>query len=592
MRDSFVQDDELVGSVYDARLMRRLLPYVRPHLVPAVAAILLVFLGMGMFLVNPWVLGRVVDLGIKSGDAAAVTRLALVYGVLELLIFLAACGQNYLLQYVGQNVMLELRTRLFGHLQRLPVRFFDRNPVGRLVTRVTNDVAALGELFSSGLVVVLGDFVVLVGIAIAMLLLEPVLGLATLATVPLLIASAVYFQSRIRTAYRLVRQRIARLNATLAENISGMKIIQMYRREPERAAGFVALNAAHRDAQLESLFHHAVFSPVVTLINGLTIVIVLLLGGSMVRNGQITVGVLVSFLAYAQFFFFPIRNISEKVTLFQSAMAAAERVFALMDEQEEQAIIEGAAPKPWRGEIVFDRVTFGYEPGRPVLHDVSFRVAPGDSVAIVGHTGAGKTTIASILQRFYEIDSGSITIDGIELRDISKDALRRGIGVIQQDVFIFSGSAVENIRLWDETRGEADVAGHAERVRAAGFLRALPGGFGGELYERGANLSTGQRQLLAFARALCADPPVLVLDEATSAVDTETEKSIQAAIETMAKDRTCLIIAHRLSTIRHCRRILVMHDGRLVEEGTHDDLLARGGRYARLHEIQFTSDPR
>ncbi len=592
MRDSYVQDDELIGSVYDARLMRRLLPYVRPHIAPAAAAILLVFLGMGMFLVNPWVLGRVVDHGIKSGDAAAVTRLAFVYGGLELLIFLAACGQNYLLQYVGQNVMLELRTRLFGHLQRLPVRFFDRNPVGRLVTRVTNDVAALGELFSSGLVVVLGDLVVLVGIAIAMLLLEPVLGLATLATVPLLIASAVYFQSRIRTAYRLVRQRIARLNATLAENISGMKIIQMYRREQERAAGFVALNAAHRDAQLESLFHHAVFSPVVTLINGLTIVIVLLLGGSMVRSGQVTVGVLVSFLAYAQFFFFPIRNISEKVTLFQSAMAAAERVFGLMDEQEEQAIIEGSAPGRWRGEIVFDRVTFGYVPGRPVLHDVSFRVAPGESVAIVGHTGAGKTTIASLLQRFYEIDSGSITIDGIELRTISKDALRRGIGVIQQDVFIFSGSAVENIRLWDETRGEEEVAGHAERVRAAGFLRALPGGFGGELYERGANLSTGQRQLLAFARALCADPPVLVLDEATSAVDTETEKSIQSAIETMAKDRTCLIIAHRLSTIRHCRRILVMHDGRLVEEGTHDALLAKGGRYARLHAIQFTSDPR
>jgi len=592
MRDSYVQDDELSGSVYDGRLMRRLLPYVRPHIVPAAAAILLVFLGMGMFLVNPWVLGRVVDLGIKSGDAAAVTRLALVYGVLELLIFLAACGQNYLLQYVGQHVMLELRTRLFGHLQRLPIRFFDRNPVGRLVTRVTNDVAALGELFSSGLVVVLGDLVVLVGIAIAMLLLEPALGLATLATVPLLIASAVYFQSRIRTAYRLVRQRIARLNATLAENISGMKIIQMYRREPERAAGFVVLNASHRDAQLDTLFYHAVFTPVVTLINGLTIVIVLLLGGSMVRNGQITVGVLVSFLAYAQFFFFPIRNISEKVTLFQSAMAAAERVFALMDEQEEQAIIEGSAPDRWRGEIVFDRVTFGYEPGRPVLHDVGFRVAPGESVAIVGHTGAGKTTIASLLQRFYEIDSGSITIDGFDLRNISKDALRRGIGVIQQDVFIFSGSAVENIRLWDETRGEAEVTGHAERVRAAGFLRALPGGFGGELYERGANLSTGQRQLLAFARALCADPPVLVLDEATSAVDTETEKSIQSAIETMAKDRTCLIIAHRLSTIRHCRRILVMHEGRLVEEGTHDELLARGGRYARLHEIQFMSNSR
>lgn len=588
MSDGYVQDDEIVGSVYDARMMRRLLTYVRPQLGTALVAVVLVFLGMGMFLVNPWVLGRVVDLGIRAGDPAAVTRLALVYGLLELLIFLAACGQNYLLQHVGQHVMLELRTRLFCHLQRLPIRFFDRNPVGRLVTRVTNDVAALGELFSSGLVVVLGDLVVLVGIAVAMLLLEPVLGLATLATVPMLIASAVFFQSRIRTAYRLVRQRLARLNATLAENISGMKIIQLYRREPERAAGFVALNDSHREAQMQSLFYHAVFTPVVTLINGLTIVVVLLLGGSMVRNGQITIGVLVSFLAYAQFFFFPIRNISEKVTLFQSAMAAAERVFALMDEAEESAITEGTAPARWRGEIVFDHVGFGYEPGRPVLRDVSFRVAPGESVAVVGHTGAGKTTIASLLQRFYEIDSGSVTIDGHDLRTLSKDALRRGVGVIQQDVFIFSGNALENIRLWNASIAEPSVVGYAEQVQAAEFLRSLPGGFSGELYERGANLSTGQRQLLAFARALCAAPPILVLDEATSAVDTETEKSIQIAIETMAKGRTCLIIAHRLSTIRHCSRILVMHDGRLVEEGSHEELLARGGHYARLHEIQFS----
>lgn len=587
MKKSYFQDDEITGQFYDLRLMRRLLPYLRPVAWQAVLAVVLVIGGMSMFLVNPWLLGRIVDEGIKARQPELITRLALLYGFIELIVFLAQIGQNYLLQALGQRVMHDLRTDLLAHIQRLPVPFFDRNPVGRLVTRATNDVTSLAELFSTGLVVVLGDLFLILGITISLFLLQPMLAAATLSTIPLLALAAAFFQGRFRAAYRNVRTAVARLNSLLSESISGIKIIQIFNRQQERVSRFEALNQAHRDAQLQSLFYHALFIPIITVVNAITIIIILLLGGSLIIEGRLTTGVLVSFLAYAQHFFFPIRDISEKVGIFQSAMASAERVFALLDEPVESHLDVGHCPDRLNGEVQFEKVSFAYVPGRPVLHDLSFRVNPGESVAIVGHTGAGKTTIASLLNRFYEVSEGRILIDGHDLRSLNKPRLRRQLAVLQQEVFIFAGSPLENIRLWNEEIQAERVEAAAREIGADSFISRLPGGYGGDIFERGANLSSGQRQLLAFARAMAWDPRILVLDEATSAIDSETERLVQTAIRKLTRGRTCLIIAHRLSTIRDCNRILVLHHGILVEEGTHEELLQRCGFYHTLYEMQF-----
>ncbi|RCK75993.1 MAG: Lipid A export ATP-binding/permease protein MsbA [Candidatus Ozemobacter sibiricus] len=587
MRNGFFSDDEVVGRFYDARLIKRLLGYVGRYAALAVLALVLVLTGMGLFLVNPWLLGRIVDLGIRGRDADMLVKLGCLYGAVELLIFVVTYAHNYLLQVIGQRVMYDLRAEFFSHLQRMPLPFFDRNPVGRLVTRVTNDIATLAELFSSGIVMVIGDLVLIIGIAATLIGLQPTLGLATLSTVPLLAVAAWFFQTRIRMAFREVRTRIARVNAALSENLSGIRVIQIFTQEARRARRFDELNASHRDAQLDSVFYHSLFTPTVTIINAVCIVVVLLLGGHMHQTGALSLGLLVSFLTYAQNFFHPIRNISEKVTIFQSAMASAERVFALLDEPEESGCREGAALGEVRGEIVFDRVSFSYTGTHEVLHEISFTVAPGQSVAIVGHTGAGKTTITALLNRMYEVTRGRILLDGRDLRDIAKFDLRRRIAVIHQDVFLFADTVLENIRLWDPAVPPERVEQIAREIGADPFIRALPHGYRTELQERGANLSTGQRQLISFARALCADPAILVLDEATSSIDSESEKIIQEAIKTLTRGRTCLIIAHRLSTIRHCDRILVLHQGHLVESGTHDELLARRSFYHKLYELQF-----
>ena len=584
---SYFHEDDVVGKFYDARLMRRMLEFIRPYWLLATLAVLLVIMGMGLFIVNPYILGRVVDEGIKPGNLQAISRFAVIYLMIEILVFLFGYVQQYLLVYVGQKVMFDLRSRVFGHLQKMPIPFFDHNPVGRLVTRTTNDVASLAELFSAGLVVVIGDVFLIIGISVALVLLQPTLGMATLTVIPVLILAAMYFQRRFREVYRAVRSRIARVNSALSENISGMKIIKIFHCEEERSAKFEALNSDHRDAQLSSIFYHSLLAPLVTVVNAIAIVIILLLGGRMIEQGTLTIGVLVSFIAYAHNFFHPIRDITEKIGIFQSAMASAERVFGLLDQPEDVPLTAGETPATLNGEIVFDRVNFAYEPGKPVLQDISFEIAAGESVALVGHTGAGKTTITALLNRFYEIDGGRILIDGRDISGLSKAFLRRNIVVIQQEVFIFSGNVRENIRLWSPDISPETVAAAARETNAETFITAMAGGYQAELNERGSNLSAGQRQLLAFARALCADPRILILDEATSSVDTETERAIQAAIARLTKGRTSLIVAHRLSTIQSCDRVLVFHQGRLVESGKHDQLLAQKGYYYRLHQLQF-----
>lgn len=587
MRRDFFSDDQNLGKVYDSRLVARLLPFIKPYALPAGVAVILVILGMSLFLVNPYILGKVVDLGIKPRDPGMITKLAVLYALIELFVFLLTAAQNYLLRYVGQKVMYDIRALVFSHLQRMSISFFDRNPVGRLVTRTSNDVASLGDLFSSGLVVVLGDIVLIFGIAGALLFLQPRLGIAVLSVIPILIATTYLFQNNLREAYRSVRLRIARVNAALSEGISGIRLVQIFNGEKEQELKFEALNRDHRDAQISSVFCHAMLAPAVTLVNALAIIIILLLGGSMVTERQISLGTLISFLAYVQYFFFPIRDLTEKISFFQSAMAAAERVFGLMDEPEESPLHEGASLPDLHGEIRFDKVRFAYQEDKPVLRDLSFHIRPGQSIALVGQTGAGKTTIASLLNRFYEIQGGTICIDGHDIKTLAKSFLRKNIVIIQQDVFIFSGDITENIRLWNPDISPEKVREAAIEANAAKFIDRLPQGFATELAERGGNLSTGQRQLLAFSRVLANQPRILVLDEATSSVDSETEKAIQDAIARITSGRTSLIIAHRLSTIRQCDRILVLHHGALVEEGTHEELLSRRGYYWKLYELQF-----
>ncbi len=587
MKREFFQDDTISGKVYDSRLVKRLFPFAEPYSKLIIAALVLVLGGMGLFLCNPYILGKVVDLGIKPGNRETIGLLAGIFLILEILIFFTGTLQNYLLRYIGQKIMFDIRAELFSHIQRMPVVFFDRNPVGRLVTRTTNDVAALAELFSSGLVVVIGDIFLVVGIAITLVALEPSLGLATLSTVPLLVVAAWYFQTRLRDAYRQVRGCIAKVNSAISENLSGVRIVQIFNREAVQAEKFDLLNSAHREAQLSSVFNHAMLAPVVTVVNAIAVVVILLLGGNMVVNGTISIGLLISFLAYTQHFFSPIRDITEKVSFFQTAMASAERVVGLLDQPEDVPVDLGDRLIDLRGEIVFESVGFAYQPEKPVLKNLSFSIKPGESVAIVGQTGAGKTTIASLLNRFYEIDQGRILLDGRDIKTLSKSFLRKNIVVIQQDVFLFSGNILENIRLWNEEISRSQVEKAVVEAHAEEFIRKVPGNLEGEILERGGNLSSGQRQLIAFARAMCAQPRILILDEATSSVDTETERVIQIAIEKLTQGRTSLIIAHRLSTIQKCDRILVFHHGTLAEDGTHEDLLSRRGVYFRLHELQF-----
>ncbi|MBF0407986.1 MAG: ABC transporter ATP-binding protein [Candidatus Riflebacteria bacterium] len=624
MAQAYIQEDDVRGKIYDSKLFRRLLPFIKPYTLSASAAIFLVVAGMLLFLVNPYIIGRVIDDGIKAKSHETIVKLSIFYIIIELLVYIAACIQNYLLQYTGQKIMYDIRFELFSHLQSLPAVFFDKNPIGRLVTRITNDTASLSELFSSGLVVVIGDIVMIAGIAFALIFLQPKLAFYTLSTTPVLFFCAWYFQKRIREAYREVRLKIASLNAALSENISGMRIIQIFNREEVMAQKFDKLNCEHADSQLNSLFYYSLFPPVITIINGLTMTIILFFGGKMVMSGEISTGILVSFISYLQHFFHPIRNISEKSTIFQSAMAAAEKIFSLLDEQTEpSAEISGNehliatssnasttcleflrkddnckhsadeqvnvdnGQSSIRGNISFENVGFSYTSGQPVLKNLSFNVSEGESIAIVGHTGAGKTTVASLLNRFYEINSGRILIDGKSISEYSAKFLRSNIAVIQQEVFIFSGDILENIRLWNQNISPEKVGEVFQTLDAADFIKQLPEGLETPIMERGTNLSAGQRQLIAFARALVFNPKILILDEATSSIDSESEKLIQSAIRKLICGRTSLIIAHRLSTINNCNRILVMHNGKLVESGSHEKLIQKSGYYRKLYDLQF-----
>lgn len=584
-----LQDDALPEGVVDRRLLRRLLGFLRPYrgLVAVSGGLLL--LQAGLSVVGPALTERALDRAIPAGDGALLARYALLYVAALAATFAVQYADTLLTTRIGQGVMYDLRLRVFAHLQRLSVPFFDRNPVGRLMTRVTADVETLNDLFSSGVVAVFGDLFTLVAIAAMMLWTDWRLALVAFAVVPMLWIVISVFRRRVRDAFREIRARVAELNSLLQEQLAGMRVLQLFNRQAAAAARFEAVNRAHRDAHQRSITIYAVFFPLVELVTAVALALLLYAGGRRIVETTLTVGVLAAFVQLSRRFFTPLQNLSEKVNLLQSAMASSERIFRLLDTPV--SVGEPPTPRPLpapvRGELALEGVWFRYAPDGPwALRDVSFRVPAGRTVALVGHTGAGKSTVASLLLRFYDPTRGRVTLDGIDLRELDPAVLRAQFGFVQQDLFLFPGDLLRNLALDPDTT-EAAVRAAAERVGVADFIDRLPGGYRHVLTERGRNLSVGERQLLSLARALARDPRILLLDEATSSVDSVSEGRIQEGTAELLRGRTAVVVAHRLSTIQSADEILVLHHGEIVERGRHQSLLDRGGVYERLYRLQL-----
>ncbi|MGV3517922.1 ABC transporter ATP-binding protein [Luteitalea sp.] len=598
-------DDEILGKAYDARLMRRLIGYLRPYKLRACLALVAIVAGVGFQLAQPILVKRAIDRHIATGDLAGVGVVALLYLGTLAGAFLAEFIQTTTLQMLGQRIMYDMRRQVFDHLQRLDLAYYDRNPVGRLMTRVTSDVDAINDLFTSGVVSVFGDVLSLLGIIVVLVSLDWRLALLTFCVLPLILMVTQWFRRNVRESYREVRTWVSRLNAFLQENLTGMTTVQLFRREERAFAEFDHVNSEHRDANLRSIYYYAVFYPAIELVGALSTALIVWFGGGWVLAGTLTIGTLVAFLQYAQRFFRPISDMSEKFNLLQAAMASSERLFGLIDTpvsitdaSRPLGAASAASPLPTAprarratgaGRIVVDDVSFAYTPGVDVLKHVSFTVEPGQRIGIVGATGSGKSTLINLLLRFYDVTSGRIALDGTDLRDLPLADLRSHFALVLQDVYLFSGTVAGNIRLGRDDISDTRVHAAAEAVHADAFIRELPQGYDTAVAERGATLSVGQKQLLSFARALAFDPQILILDEATSSVDTETEMLIRDALHVLMEGRTTIAIAHRLSTIQDMDRILVLHRGELRESGTHQELLAMRGIYHRLYELQYQS---
>ena len=593
-----IHEEDVLGKAYDTRLMRRLLGYLRPYRRDVVLASVAIVGHSIIELAPPLLTKLVLDRYIPAGDLTGLARIAAVYLAVLLASFALEYLQTWTMQMAGQRIMFDLRMEIYRHLHRLDVRFFDRNPVGRLMTRVTTDVDALNELFTAGVVSVCGDLVTLAGIMAVLVWMDWRLALVAFSVLPLVALIAHWFRSNVRQSYRTVRTLIARINAFLQERITGTATVQLFQREDRDFATFDEIDRAHRDANVQSIFYYALFYPAVELVSALAASLIIWRGGRWVLEGTLTLGSLVAFFQYSQRFFRPISDLSEKFNVLQGAMASSERIFALLDTPVEIESPRGARdagpgmPARHTGAIRFEHVTFAYVEGEPVLRDVSFEVRPGQRIGIVGATGSGKTTIMNLLLRFYDVQVGRISIDDVDLRDMDLHALRATFGMVLQDVHLFSGTIADNVRLGDTAIDEARVRRALEAVHADRFVDRLSQGAATMVAERGASLSVGEKQLLSFARALAFDPPVLILDEATSSVDTETELLIRDALDVIMRGRTTIAIAHRLSTIQHMDRILVLHKGQLREAGTHDELLAQRGIYYRLFQLQFQNGER
>ena len=615
-------DDDVLGKAYDARLMRRLLEYLRPYWRQVALAFVTIIVSAVASLIQPYLIKVAIDRYITQRQLAGLDGLAALYLSVLIASFAAEYVQTWTLQLTGQRIMYDLRMAIYRHLQRLDLRYYDRNPVGRLMTRVTSDVDVLNDLFTSGVVTIFGDVFTLAGIMGMMLWMNWRLALVAFSVLPLIFFVTQWFRRNVRDSYRAVRGLIARINAFLQENITGMSTVQLFRRERMNFARFEAIDREHRDANIESIFYYAVFYPAIEVVSTLATSLILWYGGGSVLQHALTLGGLVAFVQYSQRFFRPISDMSEKFNVMQSAMASSERIFKLLDEP---VAVESPAqprrrPAPAEGHIRFENVWFAYnddatlsttvdtEDGRNkpisspvtpvpsvversspnwVLKDISFEVRPGERVGIVGATGSGKTTMINLLLRFYDVRRGRITIDGVDIRGLDLADVRGLFSLVLQDVHLFSGTVADNIRLGNPAIDDDRVQRAARAVHAEPFIMRLPAGYASAVAERGSTLSVGQKQLLSFARALAFDPRVLVLDEATSSVDTETELMIRDALHVLMAGRTTMAIAHRLSTIQDMDKILVLHKGQLRESGTHQELLAQRGIYFKLFELQY-----
>jgi ATP-binding cassette subfamily B multidrug efflux pump len=580
--------EEVLGKAYDLGLIRRLWQFILPYKRPFLISMLLLPLQQALGLAQPYLMKIGIDQYIAGKDLWGLQSVMLLFLGALIGETLAIFAHYYLSMVVAQRCLADLRVAIFSHVQRLPMSYFDRNPVGRLVTRMTTDVDVLQEMFSSGVVTLIADFTMVIWIVAIMFSLHVELALVSLALIPPMAVAINFFRVKARQTYRLIRERIARINAYLGEAISGMSVIQLFAREEKTYREFEALNADHRDAyHLSNLYEAALYS-MVEAAGAVSVGLLLWYGGGEVLHGVIGIGTLVAFKEYIHRFFVPLREFSQKYAVMQSAMAAAERIFQLLDTPVDiESPRNARVPKPFRGEVVFDDVWFQYQSGEPVLKGVSFRIEPGEKVALVGATGSGKTTTIKLLNRFYDIRRGSIKVSGVDVQQWDLRALRQHIGVVLQDVFLFSGDVRSNLALGDPAIPLERIERAAQLANADGFIRVLPDGYHAHVRERGSNFSAGQRQLLSLARVLVYQPEILVMDEATSSVDTETEALIQDALEKVMRDRTCLLIAHRLSTIRNSDRIIVLHHGEVREVGSHAELMERRGIYHRLYQLQY-----
>ncbi|MEW6380908.1 MAG: ABC transporter ATP-binding protein [bacterium] len=585
MHDQQFPTDEIAGKIYDWQLIRRLLHYIVPYRLLLATTLIFLLAGAGLELVGPYLVKIAIDTYIKAGDFTGLSRICVIFLLALVLRSLLSFLESYATQLLGQRVIRDLRMELFNHVQSLSLSFFDRYPVGRIMTRIGSDVEVINEMLSDGILMVLGNVLTLLGILLVMLWMNVRLTLVIFSILPLVVAASLKFRTGVRQAFRDTREKIARINSFLQENITGMKEVQLFGREKQNFGHFDRINREHQDAYLRAVFYYALFFPFIEILASVSTALIIWYGGVRAFEGTLTIGLLVAFIEYMGRFFRPVRELSEKYNVLQATMSSAERIFGLLDTRQQVRV--SVSPRPFPGlqkEIIFDRVWFAYEGENYILKDISFCLPRGKTLAIVGATGAGKTSIVNLLGRYYDFQQGRILIDGVDIREYDLKELRSAIAMVQQDAFLFSTTILHNITLGNPAVSLKRVQQVAEYINASTFIEQLPEGYQQVLTERGNTLSAGQKQLLAFARALAGGPDILVLDEATASIDSETESLIQDALRKLVRNRTSIIIAHRLSTITDADQILVLHKGRVAEEGTHSTLLLKGGIYKKLYE--------